>query len=64
MIPLGANFTDDYSIRPNNAINYRITLVSDSPDDSSVVKFIAGKFAGKFCGLPAATVPARRISAR
>lgn len=48
MIPLGANFTDDYSIRPNNAINYRITLVSDSPDDSSVVKFIAGKFAGKF----------------
>ncbi len=48
MIPLGANFTDDYSIRPNNAINYRITLASDSPDDSSVVKFIAGKFAGKF----------------
>ena len=48
IIPLGANFTDDYSIRPNNAINYRITLVSDSPDDSSVVKFIAGKFAGKF----------------
>lgn len=48
MIPLGANFTDDYSIRPNNAINYRITLVSDSPDDSSVVKFIAGKFAGEF----------------
>ena len=48
MIPLGANFTDDYSIRPNNAINYRITLVSDSPDDSSVVKFVAGKFAGKF----------------
>lgn len=48
MIPLGSNFTDDYSIRPNNAINYRITLVSDSPDDASVVKFIAGKFAGKF----------------
>ena len=48
MIPLGANFTDDYSIRPNNAINYRITLASDSPDDSSVVKFIAGKFAGNF----------------
>ena len=48
IIPLGANFTNDYSIRPNNAINYRITLVSDSPDDASVVKFIAGKFAGKF----------------
>lgn len=48
MIPLGSNFTDDYSIRPNNAINYRITLISDSPDDASVVKFVAGKFAGKF----------------
>lgn len=48
MIPLGSNFTDDYSIRPNNAINYRITLASDSPDDASVLKFIAGKFAGKF----------------
>lgn len=48
MIPLGSNFTDDYSIRPNNAINYRITLASDSPDDASVLKFLAGKFAGKF----------------
>lgn len=48
MIPLGSNFTDDYSIRPNNAINYRITLASDSPDDASVLRFLAGKFAGNF----------------
>ena len=34
--PWGPIFTDDYSIRPNNAINYRITLVATA-DDSSVV---------------------------
>lgn len=47
-IHLGSNFTDDYSVSPNYAYTYNITITGENDDDSRVIKFIPGYFGGKF----------------
>lgn len=45
-IHLGSNFTDDYSVSPNYAYTYNITITGENDDDSRVIKFIPGYFSG------------------
>lgn len=45
-IHLGSNFTDDYSVSPNYAYTYNITITGENDDDSRVIKFIPGYFGG------------------
>lgn len=49
-IHLGSNFTDDYSVSPNYAYTYNITITGENDDDSRVIKFIPGYFGGKLQG--------------
>lgn len=46
-IYLGANFTTNYTISHNTFYKYTIHVNDDNPQDGTIIKFIAGYWAGK-----------------
>lgn len=52
-IPLGTNFTDNFSIPPNHDLTYRIRLKAPAAGDGSAgeTRFIPGYFGGNLVGL-------------
>lgn len=53
-IPLGDNFTSNYTIYPNYFYNYKIHLTGESPDDGTVVRFVPGYWGGELKAYDAA----------